>query len=176
MQLHTSLKPLILILGTGLLGLPAVSQAESQWYVGGSVGQSDVDEFGIDDEDTGFKVFGGYKFNEYFGLELGFVDLGELESGTNELDVDGVSFGAVGTLPLSEKFSVHGKAGVFAWDADTRGAIGTRFSDDSDTDPFYGVGLGYQFDKNWSVIGEWERYEIDDFDADLLSVGFAYRF
>lgn len=175
------LKPLALILGTGLVVLPPVSQAEGNWYVGASAGQSDIDERGIDDDDTSFKVFGGYNFNRYFALEGAFVDFGELEDRgvggiKNELDVDGFSFGAVGTYPISEKFSVHGKAGIYAWDLDANGAIAARFDDDDDTDPFYGVGVSYHFTKNYSVVGEWERYEIDDFDVDFVSVGFSYNF
>ena len=101
MQLHRSAKPLMLILGTGLVGLPVVSQAQNNWYdnwyVGASVGQSFVDELGIDDDDTAFKVFGGYQFNKYLGAELGFVDHGELEDRGNELDVDEFSFAAEAT-------------------------------------------------------------------------------
>src|SRR5947207_424512 len=69
----------------------AVSAAEnSGWYIGGSVGQSTSDysssrarsDFGyaagvnVDNADTGWKLFSGYRFNPNLGIEFGFVDLG----------------------------------------------------------------------------------------------------
>ena len=65
---------------------------------------------------------------------------------------------------------------IHAWNADVGGAISDRFSDDSDTDVFYGVGAEYLLTGSWSIRGELERYEVDDFDVDLVSVGVAFHF
>ena len=77
-----------------LSGLLAASQASAQgFYIGGSVGQSNFDDSNaipdlitsgnVDSKDTGYKIFGGYQFNQHFGLELAWVDLGKASySGT----------------------------------------------------------------------------------------------
>ncbi len=178
MKLNTTLKPIVLALGLGLASMPYVSQAEGNWYVGVGAGKADIDERGLDDDDTAFKANGGYRFSDYFGVELGYVDLGDLEDGRsrNALEVDGVSIGAVGTLPINDNFSLHGKVGTYFWDLDATGAVAAQFSDDSDNDIYFGGGVRYEFDNNVSLVGEWERYEIDDLDVDLFSVGVAYSF
>ena len=53
-----------------------------------------------------------------------------------------------------------------------RGAV---FGDDG-TDVVYGLGAAYNITQNLSVRGEWERYDFDGDDVDLLSVGLAWAF
>lgn len=182
MYLNKSLKPLVMILGIGLVSLPVAGQTENYWYVGAGVGLSDIDESGIDDDDNAFKLFGGIRINKFFALEAAYVDLGELEGDavvggpSNELEVEGVGIGVTGSYPLTEKFSVQGKVGVYFWDLDVNGTIADRFNDDSDNDNFYGAGVSYRLNKKVSLIGEWERYEIEDFDIDLFSASVSYSF
>src|SRR6185369_15735790 len=77
------------------------SAVESYWYLGTGVGQSritatptEIEEgFLIDDAfvasnttldktDTGWKAYLGYRFNRFFALEGGYVDLGEASFNT----------------------------------------------------------------------------------------------
>ena len=70
MKLSKRCRQLVLLSGLSLSALPALSQAQDNWYVGGSINQAFVDEAGINDDDTGFKVFGGYRFSDYFAIDL----------------------------------------------------------------------------------------------------------
>ena len=200
-----------------LSGLVAASQSLAQekgekgFYLGGSVGQSKIDSDiafpglissgTVDGKDTGFKVFGGYQFNQYFGLDLAWVDLGEasyrgsffgtpVTGGTVKLS--GLNFSAVGTIPLNPSFALFGKLGVFAWNAkssDTTG--GFSFSaTDKGADLSVGLGASYNFTKNVGVRLEWERFKVGGGDdagsgapnvtssanVDLLSLGLVYKF
>ena len=97
------------------LGLMAATaaQADTQpgFYAGAGFGTTKIgdDEFdgtGIDDSDTGFKVFGGYDFNENFAVEVGYFDFGEASGETSAatasvVGVSGLSASAVGRLPVS---------------------------------------------------------------------------
>lgn len=181
-----------------LSGLVAASQASAQgFYIGGSVGQSDIDDGiakpelissgTVDGKDTGYKVFGGYQFNQYFGLELAYVDLGKVSySGTflgvpvtgGTVKVSGFNFSAVGTYPLNPSFALFGKLGVFASEekaSDVTG--GVPFSDKvRETDLSVGLGVSYNFTKNVSARAEWERFKLHNSDADLLSIGIVYKF
>jgi len=180
-----------------LSGLVAATQAPAQgFYIGGSVGQSDFDKSNavpdlitsgsVDGTDTGYKIFGGYQFNQHFGLDLAYVDLGKAGySGTfsgasvtgGTVKTSGLNFSAVGTLPLGTSFALFGKVGFFVWEAKANDVTGgVPFSGKEDgTDLSYGLGASYNITKNVSVRAEWERFKAVG-DIDLLSVGLVYKF
>lgn len=92
---------LILVCFIFLTGV-AIAQ-ETKWYIGAGYGMSDIDTgvsgltgtASLDEDSSGFKIFGGFKFNEYFGLEIAYVDLGEAELKGNNGDtfaIDGVAY------------------------------------------------------------------------------------
>jgi OOP family OmpA-OmpF porin len=179
-----------------LSGAFAASQASAQGFIGGSIGQSDIDDEiavelitsgTVDGKDTAWKIFGGYMFNRHFGLEFAYVDLGEVSySGSffgapvtgGKIEVTGFNISAIGAYPVSEQFSVFGKIGMFIWEAeasDTTG--GVPFSDKEDgTDLSFGVGVSYNFTRNLGVRAEWERFESSDADASLITIGLLWRF
>jgi OOP family OmpA-OmpF porin len=175
--------------------LPA-TQASAQGFVGASFGQSDIDEEittglidsgTVDGKDTGWKIFGGYMFSRNFGLEVAYVNLGEVSySGTfggfpvtgGKVEVTGFNVAALGSLPINEQFSIFGKIGLFMWEAeasDTTG--GVPFSATADgTDLSLGLGVSYNFTRNFAVRAEWEMFQTDEADATLLSIGAVFRF
>jgi len=179
-----------------LSGLVAASQASAQgFYIGGSVGKSDFDDNNttglitsgtVDGKDTGIKIFGGYQFNQNFGVELAYVDLGKasysgffgaapVTGGT--VKTSGLNISAVGTLPLGSGFALFGKAGLFTWEAkanDTTGGLPFSATDDG-VDLSLGIGASYDFTKNFAIRAEWERFKAVG-DIDLLSVGVVYKF
>ncbi|HEX7221435.1 MAG TPA: outer membrane beta-barrel protein [Burkholderiales bacterium] len=174
----------------------AASQASAQAYLGGSVGQSDIDEQittglitggSVDGKDNAFKIFGGYMFNRHFGIEGAYVDLGEVSYSGNffgtpvtggRVEVTGINISALGALPVNEQFSVFGKIGLFLWDAEANDTTGgAAFSAKEDgTDLSFGVGVGYHFTRNLGIRAEWEMFDTNDADASLLSVGVLWRF
>lgn len=171
-------------------------QASAQSFVGGSLGQSDIDHGitrglitsgPVDGKDTAWKLFSGYMFNRHFGVEGAYVDLGEV-SYSGEFSGDSVTGGRVevsgfniavlgGYLPTDE-LSVFGKIGLFLWQAKandtTAGAPFSRKEDGADLS--FGFGAGYNFTRNLGLRAEWERFKLDDTDADLVSIGIVWRF
>lgn len=75
-----------------------------------------------DDHGKAVKFFGGYRLNEYFGIEAGYVALGSFSTtvivGSASVKQDGRArsiFGAAtGRLPLDESFALHGRLGLSA--------------------------------------------------------------
>jgi hypothetical protein len=63
------------ILITLLLLLPLGAHAGRGLYAGGSIGSAglneDFDGLTIDSSSTAFRIFGGWRFNEYFAVEGG---------------------------------------------------------------------------------------------------------
>ena len=148
------------------------------------------------DRDTGFKVFGGYQLNQNFALEGGYFDLGKFGYTANttpagsisgDMRVRGLNLDLVGTLPLSERFSVFGRAGInYAQAKDnfsSTGAVKVINPNPSERGANYklGVGLQYAITDALSVRGELERYRVKDGvgnrgHIDMASVGLIYRF
>jgi OOP family OmpA-OmpF porin len=184
------------------------------WYGGVSVGRSSasIDTAGISsallagglvtssiesaDNDTGYKLFAGYRFNRNFAIEGGYFELGSfgfraatVPAGTlsGNLKAAGLNIDAVGILPITEKFSVLGRFGLTY--ADTRdsfsgtglAAVRNASPAKRDTNYKFGLGLQYAFTDSLSMRADVERFRINDAvgskgDIDLTSVGVVYRF
>lgn len=178
-----------------MLAAPAVAQEAGYVYSGLSVGQSRAridDEritanllgaglttrsMSLNESDAAFKVFGGYQFNRNWALEGGYFNLGKfgytsttVPAGTlkGQIKLQGLNLDVVGTLPLSERFSVIGRAGLqYAEARDSftgTGAIQvlSRNPTKRDTNYKLGVGLQYEVNPSFFVRGEAERYRIND--------------
>jgi OOP family OmpA-OmpF porin len=177
------------------ISAPAVAQqSDAGWYIGGAYGMSSfsVDTTGItnpvvDDSDSGFKIYGGFQFNKYFGAEIGYTDFGKAGvSGsvlgvpfTANAGVTAYTFAGVGTLPLNESFALSGKVGLANWKVDaSASALGASAGvSDSGTDAFFGIGARYNLNKNWGLVLEYEQYSAGDWgDATFTSLGVRYKF
>jgi OOP family OmpA-OmpF porin len=169
--------------------LLAVSARAEGLYVGGNVGGSHdrgdpIGGLSTDRSGTGYKLYGGYSLNPYFGLETGYADLGHFNGDGGRLRARGLFLDAVGSYPLGYNFSVLGRLGVFT------GRLNQQLndiavngpSDDHGTGTSYKLGAGLQYDLSKSVAlrGEWERYRFNALDTkpaiNLFSVGVNYRF
>ena len=188
-----------------MLALTTQVHAEGM-YVGLSGGQADYDTAvtqltgtaQLDDEDTAYKLFAGYRASNNFGVEFHYADLGEVSLSGNTGDTfirgngsayaftvnggkvaqEAKSYGVAATyaLPLNDSFSLLGKIGFHRWDIEN--SSGSSFDEDG-TEPFYGIGASYQVNDNIALQAEFERLQIDSIDVDdidLLSVGLAFHF
>lgn len=67
--------------------------------------------------DTSLRIFGGYKFNPYFAVELGGNSLGTVSASTGEsAELEAIDLGALFSWPLGNRFAVHARLGVYAGD------------------------------------------------------------
>ena len=107
-----------------------VANADAGGYVGTRVGAS-FDN--VDTRGTGAmgEVFGGFRFNENWALELGIfgmsesVDLPEASSTLygltgDRLEMRGTSISARYTLPISERVRFYGRVGLASFDVEQR--------------------------------------------------------
>ena len=153
--------------------------------------------FSVDDRETAFKVFGGYKFNKNFALEGTYFELGKFSfrsttspAGTldGSINLRGVSLDAVGIVPFKNKFSGFGRIGLHY--TSTRdefrssGAVSTptdNFANKKDLNLKVGLGLQYDFTESVGLRGEWERYRVNDAvgnlgDINMYSLGLVVKF
>lgn len=151
----------------------------------------------FDNNDTGYKLQLGYKFNQNFAVEGGYVDLGQqhyhadFNGGVASAKVDarGWNIDALGMLPVAGQFSAFGKVGVV--DAQVRYHISGVSDDGSFADtrekyrvsPNFGVGGEYSINDDTAVRLELERFAdlgkkstTGEQNVDLVSLGVAYHF
>ncbi len=157
----------------------------------------------MSNRELGYQGFVGYRFNEYFALEGGYANFGKAvgtatgpyvpgfpftpsNSGTvhSEMKAYGVTFDAMLSYPLTQKFLVFGKLGIIA----ARGANsfvdsgsignGSGTASGSGTKQSYGVGVTYAATKRWSVRSTWQQFhDIPAVgDVNFLSLGVTYSF
>lgn len=176
-----------MLAAAALFLLPLAAHAESGFYLSGSIGsaslEEDFDGFEVNDDVESYRLLAGWQLSDALGIEAGYLDFGTFEeridfggsTALTELSADGWTLGATLAAPLSEQFSVFGRAGIFVWDADVD-VDGIREAVDDDSNPYYGAGAKFEFSPNLSLLGDWTRYELDDVDSDVISLGFEYRF
>lgn len=212
---NASFTPIALgLLAMSILSSSAAMAAEEGWYLGTNYGQTRSDTVSPrivnaligggyttkslhdDEKDRGYKLFGGYQFNDSFAVEGGYFNLGKFRYQA-EMDrmavvrgdskTDGFNLDFVGSLPMGEQFSIFAKVGaVYAENRDRRWDTGpfiNQYNHDKshDTTYKYGVGVEYAITQALGMRLEGESYRIDDLGSskshiDMLSVGLVYRF
>jgi OmpA-OmpF porin, OOP family len=173
-----------------LSGLAALSLASSVtahaeeapgFYAGASFGQAsiEIDDAGFDGSDTAFKIFGGYGFNPYFAVELGWFNGGTADERFGpfvvEVEMSGLVASAVGRLPVGDAFTLFGKLGFASYDAEVS-ANGFGGDDTSDEDLAYGIGGQFQLGQAFGLRAEYEIVDVSDANFNMFSVGGLYRF
>jgi OOP family OmpA-OmpF porin len=168
--------------GTGTAWAQSADDNPRGWYIGGGVGNFNVeidrfrdvdDAFArLDDDDTGWKVLAGYRFNRFVALEGAYVDFGR-QSDTFELggssgdftaELSGFSPQLIGTIPLGP-VELSGKIGVYFIDIDLAADIDSvdELDFDSNTSEenfMYGVGIGATFFERLNAKLEYEWIDI----------------
>jgi hypothetical protein len=167
----------------------AAFAADNGFYVG--LASSDVSSdyelgpaaVGDPDDDRGFKGIVGFRPLDSFAIEANYVDLGETRVPINiaciqapcpneaSIDSQVLSVSAVGlyALPLVD---LYARVGYARWESEL-----APFApqDREGSDPTYGAGAQVRVG-SFALRFEYERFEFDDDDADLVSIGFTYTF
>lgn len=206
------MKPPFSLLLTGMLiATSPAGAAEQGFYAGAGLGQmnTEVDDvlglnYDFDEDDVGFKVFGGYRFFPWLSVEGAYIDGGNpsiRESRGGEkvklgIDVQSLVAAAVFALPVGKRVELFVKPGIAYWDAETSlGFSSPTFSDsfredDSGSAFFLGAGAGFDVTDNFGLRLEYEWFEVapewdsdrdefvDELDANagFFSASFLFRF
>ena len=170
------------------------------WYLGGGYALTNVfwvePDYGLSqeergDSDSGFIINGGYRFNRYLAVELGYLDGGEPtfqsvllndEDGFNIINIEAaqkteaIELSGVVLLPFWKIWEVYAKFGASFWDATSRQTLTplsgiplNRTLDESGTDFLVGVGVGVTVWKNLHLRFEAQAFRTKD---ELLGLDF----
>lgn len=205
-----------LTLATACLALstaaPYAAAQDDRAYVGLGVGQSSYDisasdinsaftsagmsaSTELDEEDTAWNVFGGYRLNDNFAVEAAYWDFGEIGANTgvglpvagtvnSALSADTISISLLAGMPMGKAF-VYGRIGAAFWDAQSSagsiiaGAPGSASADDDGTDLVYGLGAWFNFNPALAGRVEWQRFQLGgdtDIDVDVLGIAVQLQF
>ena len=178
-----------------LVAAPAFAQDQG-WYAGLHLGQATAKDacdgvsgagISCDDNDTMFRILGGYQFNKNLAVELGYNDMGEVSASgggiTANIESKIWEVVAVGSWPFTPQFSAYGKLGMYRGETDfSTNAPGVGNESESNTDLTYGIGVRWDFTKNLGVRAEYQIYKdlgggnIGESDVDAMSVGVIWKF
>lgn len=202
---------LVAALALASSGVLAQAAPERGWYGGFAAGRSKLDfgattvlAFGAsttsrDDRDSGYKVYGGYRFGRHFALEGGYSEFGSFSmrrdvtspagSGSVNLQSSGVHLDIVGIVPLGQRVALFGKLGFIRTVTTTRTASSGSvvvFAPGEERDINFSprIGAGAEF---WLTPKLALRLEVEDQNLDfeffnesksvrLISLGLKMRF
>jgi hypothetical protein len=144
----------------------------------------------------GYGLFGGWGLNKYLAFEAGLRGGQEFNANpfdaylndpssdfvVSHTDVKGLDATVVGSFWIGKKFSIFGRAGMFAWKAEETVSVGTYSIpatettpyvpgtkasvavDDTGFAPIFGIGLQTELDGALIRL-EYQQTEIDDLGA-----------
>jgi len=155
--------------------------ADSGFFIGGAYGDASFDASGtsFDQDSAPYKIMAGYIFDMPvfdIAIEAAYNDFGSQEGDVllvpAEVDATGLSAFVVGGFDFG-LFGIFAKAGMVSWDADLD--IGGLTDSEDGTDPAYGLGMRLTFSSIEARL-EYEVFDFDDVDLDMVSLGLLWRF
>jgi hypothetical protein len=139
----------------------------------------------FDESDASWKLYGGFRLNRYFSVEVAWEDFGSptetLDAFDVEVSVDtyGPVVSGVGTLPLGRRFELLGTAGVLVNQSDIVTRDLSRGTETRVEDPSshlqLGLGARLSLGDRWRARGQAEWYNLAD-GLWLYTVGLEWSF
>lgn len=155
-----------LALGAGMQGASAEGL-----YLGAGIGQATIKDSPFKDDDIGFKVFGGYGFNQNFAVEAEYIDGGTAKDFGIKVDSSAFAVSVLGSLPLNDAFSLFARLGYASWKLDVKNGPN---ADDEDLQ--YGLGAAFNVGAQFQIRAEWEAIDVSSGSNDFISVSGVFKF
>lgn len=140
-----------------------------------------------DHRGASYKAFVGFPLSPFWAIEAGYFDLGRfgysgssVGSSSATSRTNGLNLDLVGTLPITDRWSLLGRVGAAY--AETKDNYSNGNSQKNrDTHYKFGFGTQYAFTPDLTMRLEGERYRIDKImgnraDVDVVSLSLVYRF
>lgn len=175
------------------IATPAAGYATDRGFVIGIQGgyadthwdNLNIDDFNFDSSGFAARLYAGWDFNRFFGLELGYAMLPSADSNFGEsISNYAIDLLAKLSIPVTRGFSIHAKAGggYFASSADNE--FNNISVGSSHFGPAFGVGADYELIPNLAIGLDWMRYsgqgEVFGGDyqpsPDAVFLGLSYKF
>lgn len=139
----------------------------------------------------GYLDAGSYSLNSTVPFRGSFIGKPITATGNTygEAETDGFYLGPALSLPVTENFKIYARGGGYFWDSHievyssnpmtyngvTYGSNVKAAHDDNDADLYYGAGISYDLNKTVAIKANFTRYDLNNFDIDIISLGFIVR-
>lgn len=178
----------------------AAEDNPSGFYVGAGAGRFNLNVQNLEDarnvanaivhdaDDRSWKIFAGYRFGPYIGLEGAYIDLGRPgdtftgtgSNGRYRLEVSGFAPSVIGRIPIGP-VELFAKAGEYYYNVDARVNLNPSSPDISSShsrsDFLWGGGISGVVIQRLELRAEYEKIEIKNArDSDALWLDAAWRF
>lgn len=157
-------------------------------YVGILVGKPEfkagcgLGGFTCDDPSVAGSIYTGGMFNDWIGLELGYVNTGRADRGGGRTRAQGVNLRAVLRVPVGGLSAFVKGGGLYGQTRVTADPLsGIAGGKERGWGASYGGGIGYDFTARQGVVLEWSRHQFrfpgeGRQDVDTTSLGYVIRF
>lgn len=127
--------------------LLAASVAQAQAYVFGNFSQTKATtRTAADTSGTDYSTMqlgGGYRFSRYLAAEASYLGLGHYDAPGGSWTASGFGAAAVGTMPLSDAWSLIGKAGFYRLESELAVCCTTVTKTKLGSRPAFAAGVDY---------------------------------
>jgi len=132
--------------------------------------------------DLAGRVHVGGLFNNYVGIELGYVHMGSAERAGGRTTAQGLNFSLLGRWPMgswSAFFKLGGTYGRTEVTADDLSGLPTGLA--KGWGGSYGAGLTYEVARSSALVLEWERHDFrfqgqGTREVQMTTLGYRYKF
>lgn len=141
----------------------------NRFFINTSAGISHSNVDGLTDKNSwGYGLNFGYRWQDTWGVEAGYVDLGKPEAKGSiygypydlKLHVSGFTLGANGRWRLSDDWHVNARLGAFFSKSKVTGGGAVEGDvSDNDTNIYVGAGIAYDVNPNFSLGLNIDRYQ-----------------
>jgi len=159
-------------------GYVGVNLGRTKFDVGCGLGSFACDSFAK----TAVNLYTGGMFNEYMGLELGYLHTGNLDRAGGTTSAQGVNLLLVGRMPLGA-FNLFAKAGgIYGRTQVSADSLsGIPGGSKSGGGMSFAGGMGYDLSPKSGIVVQWARNKFSFANegrrnVDTTSIGYVYRF
>jgi hypothetical protein len=173
------------------LGTPTTAQADDEggYFIEARAGASLVDEGFLDETALALQLAGGFRW-QTCGIEAGYLhndtvgttlDLRPVDGpfSKTELDIDGFFVGLNARTNVADRWALHARGGVLAWNVDVFGRFcGTAGCEQATrgidgTDFYAGFGATYRVDERWSIGAAFDFFRVGILESVVPPEGFT---
>lgn len=141
--------------------------AQGSGYLGLSVGRSrysapcGLASFNCDSTDNSVHLSAGSMVGSFWGVELGYIDMGRISRGGGTTKAQGLNLSLVGRAPVWQALGVYGKFGsTYGWtDTSALPGSGVHTGSERGFGLSYGAGVSYDFTPRLSATLGWDSHD-----------------
>ncbi len=166
-------------LAAAALLLAATPALADDYYLRTGVGRVDAKDLDAD-RATSWSLGVGWRFVDWLSVEAAYNDLGTYfraepaVGGPLDQETTSLELGLAAKLAFGDGgFFGTARAGMHRWES-KRSNVETLFTL-TGNDPFYGIGIGYDFGEYYGVSLGVDRYQVGDEDHDRVMLTFELR-